>query len=51
MDATLKEKITIGDDVIVGMGAVVYKDIEAELTVIGNPARATRGNDDHKVFR
>lgn len=51
MNATLKEKITIGDDAIVGMGAVVYKNIEAGLTVIGNPARVTRGNDDHKVFR
>lgn len=51
MHGTIKEKANIGDDAIIGMGAVVYKDVEAGMTVIGNPARATRGNDGHKVFQ
>lgn len=50
MQATLKETIMVGDDAIVGMGAVVYQDVPAKATVIGNPARVTRGNDSHKVF-
>lgn len=51
MNATLKEKLIIGDDAIVSMGAVVYKDVEPGITVIGNPARVTRGNDEHRVFK
>ena len=51
MHGTIKEKTIIGDDAIIGMGAVVYKDVEAGMTVIGNPARVTRGNNDHKVFK
>ena len=51
MHATLKEKLSIGDGAIVGMGAVVYKDVEPDMTVIGNPARVTRGNDEHRVFK
>ena len=50
MNATLKEKIKIGDDAVIGMGAVVYKDIDPMMTVIGNPARVTKGNDEHRVF-
>jgi sugar O-acyltransferase (sialic acid O-acetyltransferase NeuD family) len=51
MQSTLKEKLVIGDDAIIGMGAVVYQDVPANATVIGNPARITRGNDDRKVFK
>lgn len=50
MNATSKEKISIGDDAIVGMGAVVFRDVDSGATVVGNPARVTRGNDQHKVF-
>lgn len=51
MHATLKEELNIGDGAIVGMGAVVYRDVAPGSTVIGNPARATRGNDEHRVFK
>lgn len=50
MHTTLKEKITIGDEAVVGMGAVVYRDVEAKTTVLGNPARVTKGNNEHRVF-
>lgn len=50
MNATSKEKISIGDDAIVGMGAAVFRDVDSGVTVVGNPARVTRGNDQHKVF-
>lgn len=50
MNATSKEKISIGDDAIVGMGAAVFRNVDSGVTVVGNPARVTRGNDQHKVF-
>jgi putative colanic acid biosynthesis acetyltransferase WcaB len=31
--------ITIGDNVIIGAGSVVVKDVPANCTVVGNPAR------------
>lgn len=51
MNATVKEKISIGKGAVIGMGAVVYRDVDENTTVIGNPARVTKGNDDHKVFK
>jgi sugar O-acyltransferase (sialic acid O-acetyltransferase NeuD family) len=51
MQASIMEKLTIGDDAIVGMGSAVFRDVPAGATVVGNPARVTRGNDDHKVFK
>ncbi len=51
MHAALKEKLKIGNDVIVAMGSVVFRDIPDETVVIGNPARVTKGNDEGKVFK
>jgi sugar O-acyltransferase (sialic acid O-acetyltransferase NeuD family) len=50
LSSTFKESLKIGSDVIVGMGSVVFRDIPAGATVVGNPARITKGNDEHKVF-
>ena len=38
-NATILGGITIGEDSIVGAGAVVTKDVPAGATVVGNPAR------------
>jgi sugar O-acyltransferase (sialic acid O-acetyltransferase NeuD family) len=51
LHAAIKESLTIGDDAVLGMGSVVFRDVSAGTTVLGNPARVTKGNDDHKVFK
>ncbi len=50
MKSSLIEKITIGNDAIIGMGSAVFRDVPDGATVVGNPARITKGNDAHKVF-
>lgn len=50
MHSSIKEKLTIGDDAIIAMGAAVFQNLPEGVTVVGNPARITRGRDDHKVF-
>lgn len=50
MHSAMKEGLTVGDDVIIGMGSVVFRDVPEGSTVLGNPARVTRGNDQHRVF-
>ena len=37
--ASIRQKLTIGDRAVVGIGAVVVKDVPAGTTVVGNPAR------------
>jgi len=41
-NACVKQRVVIGDDVLVGMGAVVLKDIPDSTTVVGNPAKKLR---------
>lgn len=36
---TIKNQCLIGDNVILGLGAVVVKDVENGMTMIGNPAK------------
>lgn len=50
MLSSIKDKTTVGDDAIIGMGAAVFQDVPAGSTVVGNPARITRGNAGHRVF-
>ncbi|HHX8457816.1 TPA: acetyltransferase [Vibrio diabolicus] len=37
--SSIRQNINIGSNVIVGTGAVVVKDIPADTTVVGNPAK------------
>lgn len=50
IQATLKDRIKIGNDAIISMGSVIYKNIKEKSVVMGNPARITLGNNEHKVF-
>lgn len=51
MKATILEGLVIGDDAIIGMAAAVFRNVDSQTTVIGNPARITRGNELHRVFQ
>ena len=43
-NASIREKLTIGKHAVVGMGAVVLKDVPDNAIVVGNPARIQRIN-------
>lgn len=51
MHSSIKELITVGDGAIIGMGAAVFRDVPADSTVVGNPARITLGNAERKLFK
>jgi len=42
--------LTIGDDVEISAGSIVFRDIESAMIVMGNPARVIRRNEGHGVF-
>lgn len=46
----IKQKVSVGSDTIIGMGAGVFKDIENDVVALGNPARVMRRNENHRVF-
>lgn len=39
INAVLRNRITIGDNTIIGMGSTVTKSFEPNITVVGNPAK------------
>lgn len=49
--ALLRDRISVGDDAIVGMGAVVIRDVAAGAVVAGNPAKEIGKNMERKVFK
>lgn len=42
--------LTIGDDVEISAGSIVFRDIESGMIVMGNPARVIRKNEGRGVF-
>jgi acyl-[acyl-carrier-protein]--udp-n-acetylglucosamine o-acyltransferas (udp-n-acetylglucosamine acyltransferase) (2.3.1.129) len=47
----VKEELSIGSNTIIGMGAVVSREIGDNVIAVGDPARAVRRNEDGIVFR
>lgn len=39
INAAVRNRITIGEDAVIGMGATVLKDVDAHSVVVGNPAK------------
>ncbi len=48
--SAVKQEIKIGSNCIVGMGAMVLRNVEDKIIVLGNPARIIGTNDEGKVF-
>lgn len=42
--------LTIGNDVEISAGSIVFRDIEPNMIVMGNPARVIRRNEGQGVF-
>lgn len=51
LSVPVKEETKIGNNVIVGMGSVVIRDIPDDMIAMGNPARPMKRNEDGLVFR
>lgn len=45
-----KDHITVGDDAIISLGAVLFRDADAKSVMVGNPARWIGENTEGKVF-
>ncbi len=45
-----KEGLTIGDGAIISAGGIVFRDVEPDMIMVGNPARAMKKNDGQGVF-
>jgi acetyltransferase-like isoleucine patch superfamily enzyme len=48
--AVLLPGVEIGEEAFVGAGAVVTKDVEARMLVVGNPARVMRPVDEDELL-
>jgi acetyltransferase-like isoleucine patch superfamily enzyme len=51
MGALIREGVTIGHDVVIGMGSVVTKDIPDGMLAYGNPARVVRNSSQGNLYR
>ena len=50
LGSSMVQEVNIGKKAIVGMGSMVFRNVEDGATVLGNPARMTKGKGEHKVF-
>lgn len=50
MNASILPGVTIGEGAIVGLGAVVSKDVPSCAIVVGNPARIVRYRDEKEYY-
>lgn len=50
LGSSMMQWVNIGNEAIIGLGSMVFRDVEDGATVVGNPARVTKGNSEHKVF-
>ena len=50
MSAAVKEKIRIGNHSTIGMSTAVFKDVDENLIVLGNPGRPMKANTDSRIF-
>lgn len=48
--ASVKEKVKIGSETIIGMGAAVFEDIPDNIISVGNPARPISRKNGSRVF-
>lgn len=51
LGSSMMQRVDIGNEAIVGLGSMVFRSVEDGATVTGNPARVTKGNSEHRVFR
>lgn len=51
MQSSIKEKLVVGSNAVISMGACVFQNVAADSVVIGNPARPSIKNISGKVFR
>ena len=51
LSVPIRDGIVVGDNVVLGMGSVVVRDIPDNVIAMGNPARAIKKKDDSKVFK
>lgn len=48
--AMAKDRIKVGENAIISLGAVLLRNVRANAIMVGNPARRLGENDQHRVF-
>jgi len=51
MGSIIRDKLNIGDNVIISMGSSVFSDVQSDVIVMGNPARVIRKNEEGRIFK
>ena len=45
INSIIKNKVVVGDKVMLGMGAIVTKDLPSNVVAFGSPAKVIRKNE------